>query len=126
MRGTLRAFKSPLDKRCGWRSHKRILPKLQPKVVIRWNIFFSVAPVLTYLKILLRPGLKCAPCYFIYFFPSIFIEACQYSRRFFYRRFCGGRGGGAMTGQILGQAVAVTGAPSDVFDNYSSTQTQRP
>ena len=31
-----------------------------------------------------------------------------------------------MTGQILGQAVAVTGAPSDVFDNYSSTQTQRP
>ena len=48
---------------------------------------------------------------------------------FFYRRFCGGRvgmGGGSMTGQILGQAVAVTGAPSDVFDNYSSTQTQRP
>ena len=38
----------------------------------------------------------------------------------------GGRGGGSMTGQILGQAVAVTGAPSDVFDNYSSTQTQRP
>ena len=37
-----------------------------------------------------------------------------------------GRGGGSMTGQILGQAVAVTGAPSDVFDNYSSTQTQRP
>ena len=26
-----------------------------------------------------------------------------------------------MTGQILGQAVAVTGAPSDVFDNYSSS-----
>ena len=38
---------------------------------------------------------------------------------FFYRRFCGGRG--SMTGQILGQAVAVTGAPSDVFDNYSSS-----
>ena len=38
----------------------------------------------------------------------------------------GGGGGGSMTGQILGQAVAVTGAPSDVFDNYSSTQTQRP
>ena len=35
-------------------------------------------------------------------------------------------GGGSMTGQILGQAVAVTGAPSDVFYNYSSTQTQRP
>ena len=45
---------------------------------------------------------------------------------FFYRRFCRGRGGGSMTGQILGQAVAVTGAPSDVFDDYSSTQTQRP
>ena len=46
---------------------------------------------------------------------------------FFYRRFCGGQGGGgSMTGQILGQAVAVTEAPSDVFDNYSSTQTQRP
>ena len=38
----------------------------------------------------------------------------------------GGGAGGSMTGQILGQAVAVTGAPSDVFDNYSSTQTQRP
>ena len=38
----------------------------------------------------------------------------------------GAGGGGSMTGQILGQAVAVTGAPSDVFDNYSSTQTQRP
>ena len=35
-------------------------------------------------------------------------------------------GGGSMTGQILGQAVAVTVAPSDVFDDYSSTQTQRP
>ena len=45
---------------------------------------------------------------------------------FFYRRFCRGRGGGSMTGQILGQAVAVTVAPSDVFDDYSSTQTQRP
>ena len=50
---------------------------------------------------------------------------------FFYRRFCRGRGGGgSMTGQILGQAVAVTGAPSDVVDNYSSSPngllTQRP
>ena len=34
----------------------------------------------------------------------------------------GGKGGGgSMTRQILGQAVAVTGAPSDVFDNYSSS-----
>ena len=35
-----------------------------------------------------------------------------------------------MTGQILGQAVAVTVAPSDVVDNYSSSPngllTQRP
>ena len=45
---------------------------------------------------------------------------------FFYRRFCRGRGGRSMTGQILGQAVAVTVAPSDVFDDYSSTQTQKP
>ena len=45
---------------------------------------------------------------------------------FFLSSICRGRGGGSMTGQILGQAVAVTGAPSDVFDDYSSTQTQRP
>ena len=63
------------------------------------------------------------------FFPSIFIKACQYSRLFFFflsSILWGAGGGGSMTGQILGQAVAVTGAPSDVFDNYSSTQTQRP
>ena len=29
--------------------------------------------------------------------------------------------GGSMTRQILGQTLAVTGAPSDVFDNYSSS-----
>ena len=45
---------------------------------------------------------------------------------FFLFSILSGEGGESMTGQILGQAVAVTGAPSDVFDNYSSTQTQRP
>ena len=34
---------------------------------------------------------------------------------------CLGWGRGSMTGQNLGQVLAVSGAPSDVFNNYSSS-----
>ena len=69
----------------------------------------------------------CAVLFYLFFPINIYLSL-SIQPSFFYRRFCGGRegGGGSMTRQILGQAVAVTGAPSDVFDNYSSTQTQRP
>ena len=68
----------------------------------------------------------------LFIFPINIYLSLSIQPSFFYRRFCGGRGrgGGSMTGQILGQAVAVTGAPSDVVDNYSSSPngllTQRP
>ena len=67
----------------------------------------------------------CAVLFYLFFPINIYLSL-SIQPSFFYRRFCRGRGGGSMTGQILGQAVAVTVAPSDVFDDYSSTQTQRP
>ena len=57
----------------------------------------------------------------LFIFPINIYLGLSIQPSFFYRRFWGGRGGGSMTGQILGQAVPVTGAPSDVFDNYSSS-----
>ena len=67
----------------------------------------------------------CAVLFYLFFLINIYLSL-SIQPSFFIVDSVGGGGGGSMTGQILGQAVAVTGAPSDVFDNYSSTQTQRP
>ena len=68
----------------------------------------------------------CAVLFYLFFPINIYLSLSIQPSFFFLSSICRGRGGGSMTGQILGQAVAVTGAPSDVFDDYSSTQTQRP
>ena len=66
----------------------------------------------------------CAVLFYLFFPINIYLSLSVQPSLFIVDSV--GGGGGSMTGQILGQAVAVTGAPSDVFDDYSSTQTQRP
>ena len=68
----------------------------------------------------------CAVLFYLFFPINIYLSLSVQPSLFIVDSVGGGGGGGSMTGQILGQAVAVTGAPSDVFDDYSSTQTQRP
>ena len=66
----------------------------------------------------------------LFIFPINIYLSLSIQPSFFIVDSVGGGGGGSMTGQILGQAVAVTVAPSDVVDNYSSSPngllTQRP
>ena len=58
----------------------------------------------------------------LFIFPINIYLGLSIQPSFFLSSILGGAGGGgSMTGQILGQAVPVTGAPSDVFDNYSSS-----
>ena len=72
----------------------------------------------------------CAVLFYLFFPINIYLTLSIQPSFFNVDSVGGGRVGGSMTGQILGQAIAVTEAPSDVVDNYSSSPngllTQRP
>ena len=64
----------------------------------------------------------CAVLFYLFFPINIYSSLSIQPSVFFLSSILWGAGeGGSMTRQILGQTLAVTGAPSDVFDNYSSS-----